>query len=134
MHSVGKQIFVKVFLPLLLGYFIYLIWGQEDIFIVSKSLKFDALFQLKSALFRVPIPDLVIYQLPDALWLFSFLHLLKIIWVDENYEKLILLIGLFLALGHEFGQYFQVFSGTFDWLDVAFYTLASFLFVKTIKY
>jgi hypothetical protein len=66
------------------------------------------------------IPNWVIYSLPFALWVFSYLLFIELIW--GNSEPSARLIWYWtvplIAVLTEFMQIFHVISGTFDWLDL----------------
>jgi hypothetical protein len=71
------------------------------------------------------LPDWVIFNLTDGIWLFSLLQLIDIIWEDEKGGHIWLALSVIMAIGHELGQLFNVFSGTFDWLDILAYAIVS---------
>jgi len=72
------------------------------------------------------ISNWIIYNLPGALWVFSF----QVIFITKN-EKGILfcLIPLCGALAIEVLQYFNLTDGTFDILDIIFYLFSWILFM-----
>lgn len=84
-------------------------------------------------------PDLrlsswAIYNLPDGLWMMSFLLFIEVIWDGEKLMKWI--FGgsmIILALVLEIFQFVDLFPGTGDWLDILFYIAAVLLFLLLIK-
>jgi len=68
--------------------------------------------------------ELILFQLPDALWAFSLMYVFLLIWKDaKSSTKFIwVLTGVFFVYGIEFSQY--VGSGTFDGLDLLAITVA----------
>jgi hypothetical protein len=69
------------------------------------------------------------YSLPDGLWLFSYTVLMLEIWKQRiNKESLFWIFILpFIALFSEFLQLFKVIPGTFDFIDLIFYSLGTIL-------
>lgn len=78
------------------------------------------------------IPEWIIYSLPDGLWLFSFSLLVNIIWSKEDRLRFWFWTLLFpcTAIIWELGQAFQVFNGTFDWIDTIIYLSVTFIIIK----
>ena len=74
---------------------------------------------------KIDLPNWLIYNLPDFIWVFSFTSLLLIIWnMKISKESIIyVLIPLTLALASELGQFFSIVNGTFDKMDLLFYIL-----------
>ena len=74
------------------------------------------------------------HSLPDGLWLFSYMFLVDAIWNgSKSLCSYIFIFSLpFFALLSEILQYWEMFPGVFDWIDVASYTFAIILYI-TIK-
>lgn len=120
------NILTFVVLPILMGGFIYIISR-------SKSLKMFTWFEQINLLNEVELirnqfssyqlPNWIIYNLPDLLWVFSFTSLLFIIWnMKINRENITyLVIPMGLGIISEFGQLFSILNGTFDKMDLFFY-------------
>ena len=72
-------------------------------------------------------------SLPDGLWIFAYLFLVDAIWNGtKSISSYIFICSLpFFALLSEFLQYFGLFPGVFDWVDVASYLFAILLYVIT---
>ena len=72
-------------------------------------------------------------SLPDGLWIFAYLFLVDAIWNGtKSISSYIFIFSLpFFALLSEFLQYFGLFPGVFDWVDVASYLFAILLYVIT---
>ena len=77
------------------------------------------------------------YSLPDGLWLFAYMFLVDAIWNgSKSISSYIFIFSLpCFALISEFLQYYGLFPGVFDWIDVASYSFALLLYViiKLIK-
>ena len=78
------------------------------------------------------------YNLPDGLWLLSYLLLMESIWGMQKGIKLIFDIPIIVfAFLMELFQYIGVFPGTGDILDLLFYMLSiltTICITKTINY
>ena len=77
------------------------------------------------------------YSLPDGLWLIAYMLIIDAIWNGSNSISFYIFIYTlpFFALLSEILQYFGLFSGVFDWIDVICYSLAILLYIliKIIK-
>lgn len=74
------------------------------------------------------------FNLPDGLWLFSFLLFMEAIWSEEKRYKWIFCITIIsFAFGLEVLQYYGLFPGTGDIVDVLFYLAAIMLYSLIIK-
>ena len=125
--------FLLVFLPLLLGVIIYLLYRSKNLyyynFIHFLNINGYVLFAREAAtLYRKLFPTWVIYSLPDGLWLFStgavFLiarkkYLLHFFWF--------LFIYLFVVGGEFVQKYYGGHGtpiGTYDKTDIIAFTYA----------
>ena len=83
------------------------------------------------------IYGLVKNSLPDGLWIFAYMFLVDAIWNgSKSISSYIFIFSLpCFALLSELLQYFGLFPGVFDWVDVASYLFAILLYViiKLIK-
>ena len=70
-------------------------------------------------------------SLPDGLWLFAYMFLVDAIWNgSKSKSSSIFIFSLpFFALSSEFLQYFHLFPGAFDWIDVVSYLFAVILYI-----
>lgn len=74
------------------------------------------------------------YNLPDGLWMLSFLLFMEGIWDAERLLKWIFCIPIIaFAFTLEILQYLGYFPGTGDALDIFFYVIAITLFILLIK-
>lgn len=127
---------VYVVLPLVIGIAIYWLARPRAINIFNW---FKAVYP--SVLINKPylsvsnIPDWLLYNSPDFLWIFSFTSLLLIIWNKKITRKntFYLLIPCIFAILHEFGQLFSLVDGTFDKVDLLFYLLGYFSSILLLK-
>ena len=94
-------------------------------------------------LFTFPLSDVFpnwfLYSLPDGLWLFSCTSILLVIWNNKISKENIYWILLVpsISIISEIGQFFIIFPGTFDTIDLIFYlggfVLPLFIFTRSIK-
>lgn len=115
--KITKQFWIAI-LPLLLSLVIYLFYRPHD---VAVNKLFNFFLPHSSLALDYNISNWVIYNLPGALWIFSF----QVIFISKK-EKGILfcLIPIFGAMSIEVLQYFNFTDGTFDVLDIIFYLLS----------
>jgi hypothetical protein len=79
----------------------------------------------------------ILYNLPDGLWMVSFMLLLTLLWSGKSRLHLLwwLIVTLLIGLSMEVMQYYNWLSGTFDLWDmltyiVIFFFLSIILFIK----
>ena len=84
---------------------------------------------IRAEFIRIEYPYWVKYNLPDFLWVFSFTSLMLIIWnkkiVSENISYIIFPASV--GVLSEIGQLFGIINGTFDLMDILFYSLGGLL-------
>lgn len=110
-------ILFHIFLPLLVGSLIYLIFRSGT---VSQSSTPNFLFF-----------SILIYSLPDGCWLYALLCSLLFIWknkADYWFQFWIILV-FSSSIGTEIFQLQNIIFGTFDLFDILFYSLSFILFI-----
>lgn len=77
--------------------------------------------------FSVQLPSWVIFNLPDALWVYGLTALMILIWANKAgwIRWFFLLIGPTLGIGGELCQAFSWAPGTFDRIDFLLVSAAS---------
>lgn len=110
-------ILFHIFLPLLVGSLIYLIFRSGT---VSQSSTPNFLFF-----------SILIYSLPDGCWLYALLCSLLFIWKNKaDYWFQFWIILVFISsIGTEIFQLQNIIFGTFDLFDILFYSLSFILFI-----
>lgn len=123
-------------LPLILGVFIYLLYRSEYLLyfklVKIHSFTYEIIINLRVFFrqFRFLLPNWFVYSFPDGLWIFSFGIALL---MDRKFFKFnfilfsiiyVLIVGLEF-LQKKFGGFGSVL-GTFDILDIIFFTLGYF--------
>jgi len=136
-----KNILTYVIFPILIGGMIYIVSR-------SKSLKMFDWFEkinlsneigiIRDYSSNVQLPNWIIYNLPDLLWVFSFTSLLFIIWSKQIKKENVFYLIFPMGIGvlSEFGQLFSMINGTFDTVDIIFYVfggLSSILLISKFK-
>lgn len=86
-------------------------------------------------LFPILLPNWCIYNLPDGLWLLSYMFLTEWIWKGEHlFIKKCFLYGLpILTIIAEIGQIVAVIPGTGDIFDIIAYFISIILFNLLFK-
>jgi len=87
----------------------------------------DKIMLIKSYRTAYSFPHWFIYNLPDGLWIFSYTAISLEIWKHSITRQNIFWIFSIpiTAISSEFFQFFKIISGTFDFLDAAFYSVGT---------
>lgn len=111
---------IHVTMPFLTGCLLYAIGRPLSLIKIGAQLKID------NKIVLVLIPKWVVYNLPDGLWLYSFLMWLILIWHRQKNRESFIWYGLLtaLAFGSELLQKYSLIQGTFDTSDMAAYFIA----------
>lgn len=126
-----NKITIAVIAPLIVGGLIYILFRPEtlimfDWFEKAGLLQFiqDLRTSFKGKLI---LPQWIIYNLPDALWILSFTNLMLLIWQLKLTKNSIFWILLAPTIGvfSELGQATGILAGTFDLNDLYFILAAS---------
>lgn len=114
---------IHVAMPFSTGCLIYVIGRPLSLTMIGGQLKIDN----KTVL--VSLPKWVVYNLPDGLWLYSFLMWLIFTWHRQKSRESFIWYGVItaLAFGSELFQKYSLIQGTFDTLDMLAYFIALFL-------
>lgn len=124
-HRLLYQFAIRVTLPLVIGFSIY-------VFFRKGSYQFQSWLGLPSFHFCFTLPDFILFQLPDGLWLYSYTNLMLLIWNNSfsTFSKLWIWSGFIIALSFEVLQFFKLYTGTYSTLDVITYIIAMVLSLK----
>ena len=112
-----KQILTQVVLPLFVGTLIYILfrplnqifWGLLNITPIETLNNF--------ATSNINLHNWFIYNLPNGLWLFSFIKTISFLKYSSK-SNLLLTFPILIGLIYEFGQFVNILPGTFDTLDI----------------
>lgn len=117
--------FFHVFIPILLGTTIYLLFRPTTLKVFSwvRYLGWEEAVMGAQATVSTQakiIPNWILFSLPDGLWAYSLTCSMLMIWRDSASSQRYLWIsmGLLLSLGGEFGQFVHLVPGVVDQLDV----------------
>jgi|TARA_B110000902_G_C14269761_1_gene572682 hypothetical protein len=133
---IAKKIFIVIF-PIFLGNSIYILYRDPTFNIINWLDLNENLKNFNIGVNLVDLPNWVIYNLPDGLWVFSFTYTILFIMkfrFKKKYIFLTLLIPLNISFISEIGQLFGYFQGTFDIYDILFYLIGySFPIILNFK-
>jgi len=108
---------LHVLVPFLIGASIYILFRGFYFFDYS----------VKSFLGNVfTLPNWLLYNLPDGLWLYSFLATIKFIWIRKSKKAgmVWMVLSVTFCFVAEILQDYGIVHGTFDWHDIMFYVIA----------
>jgi hypothetical protein len=113
--------------PVCVGGIIYIIFRPESL-LMFRWFNFlgisSLIYNLRSSLYikQITIPfyyQPLIYSLPNALWLFSFVFSILYVWKDSKskIKYFWILLICFIGIGGEIGQALKFIPGVFDITD-----------------
>jgi hypothetical protein len=121
-----SEIWLHVLLPLLVGGSLYVLYRPRTLVMFRwfDQLGVGPFVDRCRAAMAVPdgaLPEMVVFCLPNALWLYAFVFLIGAIWQgqEKRLARLWIAVPVLLGLGPELGQLVGLVPGTFDILDVA---------------
>lgn len=117
--------------PLFLGGLLYVCFRTENLIMFSWfdyigiDRQIDYIRQVSSD-YGSYFDNWIKFSLPDALWLFSMLTMVILIWDFTIGPQSVIWIILVMSLGliSEIGQFFSLVPGTFDLIDLSLIFLA----------
>lgn len=115
---------VHILTPLFLGVVIYSLW---------RGIPLVHSISLAPYFMKYPKPpDWILYNLPDGLWMYSFLSSLLLIWNLMISKRFFIWLFIAISTGFvlEILQGINVINGTFDWFDIIAYLVSFVLFSK----
>ncbi len=121
MNYQRMYLLLHVIVPLCLGMTVYILWRSEDLYILQQPISSTKLDYKPS--------NLLVYTLPDFLWLYALLHSIRLIWQADKRVWFWLILCTLLSIGTEILQLQDYIPGTFDYYDIAAYLMA-FLIVS----
>ena len=108
----NKAIYLHIsILSLFVGSLIYCLFRENSLFYINNSLPKTYKW--------------IKYNLPDAMWIYSFTIYITSIWINESFKKKILwfAVPISISLLYEYSQ--KIFKfGTYDKIDILFYCVA----------
>jgi hypothetical protein len=124
-----KQKIVILLLPVIFGGIIYIVFRSDQLLMFSWLGSINEIRTLNNFGNTVHVLHWFKYSLPDGLWLLSYTALMLEIWNHRiSKQSLFWIFSLpCIALFSEFLQLFKVIPGTFDFIDLIFYSLGTAL-------
>ncbi|MBU4185806.1 MAG: hypothetical protein KKI12_10045 [Proteobacteria bacterium] len=141
MKKITKDIAVHVFLPVCVGAFIYILFRKESLTVFlwfDKVSLLDTVMSLRDVVigFKDKMPIIILYSLPDGIWVYSATYLMLIIWKGnmKNITALFWISApLFLSIETELLQSIHIVQGSFCLYDMAFYIIGFILPVTIFR-
>lgn len=128
------QLYIGHILTLLCGSSIYVLFRTSNLkmfvwFDKLRILSFINDLRSFSINYSNNLPNIILYSLPDGLWMFSYVNLVLFLWKNEiKYENLFwIFIIPILSIISELGQLAKLIPGTFDFSDLLMYLLGTIL-------
>lgn len=120
---------INVFIPIIIGFSIYMLFRNNTLIMFDWFDNIGGInIVVKLRDFIAPLkkhmPNWLLFSLPDGLWCYSFVSAFLII---DKRVSFWLLIPFLFGVGIEILQYYSLFKGTYDSVDVFFYILGFFL-------
>ena len=114
-----NTVFIHVLVPLLVGGLIYILFRNESLLMFNWFDNLGILEQIKELRavlnpMKTILPNWVYYSLADGLWTYAFVSAYLIYYKIDYW----LILPFLLSIGVEILQYFQLFQGTFDVIDL----------------
>jgi len=110
---------------MIIGGLIYLLWRSDEMIMFNCADAIGILPLIYDARvifggFSEYIPNIILFSLPDAVWVYSGTAFFSRLWLDESPVIHILWSSIFaaLAVGSELGQLAGLVPGTFDIADL----------------
>jgi hypothetical protein len=122
-----SNITILILSPLIIGASIYIFFRETNLLIYSwLGISEEIALIQNNKVNGLQLPDWVLYQLPDGLWLFSFVILLGAICKTYHFNIYISSFAFFLAITLEFLQK-KYLPGIFDRADIIAYIIVLIL-------
>ena len=137
----NNKILFHVLIPMIIGGFIYIIFREKNLLMFNwfNFVGCENLVDfLRYNFSKYYIPNWLLFNYPDGIWIYSFVSFMLIIWngVKSNTKFVWLAIAPILGISAEIGQYINIIPGTYDKFDLMFCLLGSllpFIFIKQME-
>lgn len=125
---------IIAFSALVLAGIIYILFRPISLYMFTWFTALRSIKQVVMVKFHIDLPDIIVYSLPDSLWLLSYILIIGAVWNFQIKKCVIfLLIMPLFAIFHELLQLFGIF-GTFDFYDLSLYCCATIVGISIIYY
>ena len=123
-----KRKYIFICVSLLISLFIYLFYRTEKTVvneIVIRMISYETYTSLKAHIVKLlPLNDIVIYSLPEGLWVFCITLTSKPYYIRLNNWRIdCVFIPLVFCFGLEIFQLFHLTNGRFDCMDIGISTI-----------
>ena len=140
-----NQLIFGSIVPLSFASLIYLLFRSKTLIVFDlleklKLLNFIENLRSQPIISKIRLPDLILYALPDGLYVFSFTTILLLLWGNKLSNKSCFWMFSIpiMAIISEFLQYYGWFPGTYDIADLVCYVvgfiLPFYLFRNKLSY
>jgi len=130
-----RGVLLHVVLPVCVGACIYILFRKENLIVFSwirevSLLETTLILRNLVAGWKEQIPSLVLYSLPDGIWVYSATYLMLVIW-KNNWKRITALFWILtpvvLGIGSELLQSVKIINGFFCYYDMVFYMIGFIL-------
>ena len=118
-----RRDYIFIWISLLIGLFVYLFYRTDKTLvnqILIRVISLDTYRALKANIARaLPLNDVIIYSLPEGLWVFCITLTSKPFYIRLNKRRFnCVFIPLIFCVGLELLQLFHITRGRFDFMDI----------------
>ena len=91
----------------------------------------SSLNEIRFAFAGCHLPDWFLYSLPDGLWLYAYMLIVRCLWYNDNSVIKVLFLSVLpvFAITIEVLQFLSLYFGTGDIIDIVFYLVFILLYV-----
>ena len=130
---------IHVLFPILLGGFFYLLFRSKSLIMFHWFDKMGVLDLIQSFRnyfigIKESIPNWIYFSIPDGLWTYSFTSAILLFENNRKVLKYWLLVPFLMGPLIEIFQFFKLFPGTFDPLDLLFTSIAFVFSILNFNY
>lgn len=137
--KIFSKIFILGVMPLFFGAVIYIVFRTDTILIFDwlEHLNWkEDILKLHRDRTLILLPNWVLFNLPDFLWVFGFTSVMVILWgsVKSKFTRIYILMPFSIGVISESIQYYNPNYGTFDPKDLIFYALGVTLSILIVTF
>ena len=131
--SKRQSLFVAL-ISLSLAGMIYILFRSTDMYMflpVKACGGLSSLNEIRFAFAGCHLPDWFLYSLPDGLWLYAYMLIVRCLWYNDNSVIKVLFLSVLpvFAITIEVLQFLSLYFGTGDIIDIVFYLVFILLYV-----
>ena len=119
---------------LLFSGLIYILFRSTDMYMflpVKACGGLSGLNEIRSTFVGCHLPDWFLFSLPDGLWLYAYMLIVRCLWYNDNSVIKVLFLSVLpvFAITIEVLQFLSLYFGTGDIIDIVFYLVFILLYV-----